>query len=157
MRTVLPGQPPLEFLRAVLDEDGWGETTALPDGQTLRAVFEGDQATFWAFAKIPEGVDVLVCFTRCPFDAPPERLGAVAELVTRINHGLRVGNFELDLDGGEVRFRNALDFSGVELTGRLALNVLLPCAFTLDRFLPAFDALVRRGRTVREALDAVGL
>jgi hypothetical protein len=37
------------------------------------------------------------------------------ELFARINHELAIGNFEIDLDDGHIRFRNGIDFSGAIL------------------------------------------
>ncbi len=38
-----------------------------------------------------------------------------AELFTRANYGLPLGNFELDMDDGEIRFKTSLDYSGTTL------------------------------------------
>src|SRR5215212_5325423 len=41
---------------------------------------------------------------------PPERREAVALLLTRANYGIYLGNFEMDLDDGEIRFKVSVDF-----------------------------------------------
>ena len=151
-----PDQTSLDFVQTVLVDDDWGEIAVL-DPRTLRAVFEGHHGKFWVFVKVPEETNVLLCYCRCPFDAPPDvRLGA-AELITRINYGLRVGNFELDLDGGEIRFKSSFDFTDIQLSDRLILNVLLTCPYAMDRFLPALRALLQQGESMVSSLARVGL
>jgi hypothetical protein len=45
-----------------------------------------------------------------PEHVPEERREAVAILLARINYGLILGAFAIDLDDGEVRFRASIDF-----------------------------------------------
>lgn len=42
-----------------------------------------------------------------PERSKPEQMQAVAEYLTRANYGMYVGNFELDYDYGEVRFKTS--------------------------------------------------
>ncbi len=125
-----------------METDGWGEIDILNDGRTLRSVFEGNQGRFWIYAKIPADLDILLCYSRCPFDAPTDILQLASELISHINFGLRVGNFEINMNSGEIRFKSSLDFRRVNLSDSLILNVLLPCAYAMDQFLPAFNSLI---------------
>lgn len=36
----------------------------------------------------------------------------IAEFITRANYGLRNGNFEMDFDDGEIRYKSFVDFDG---------------------------------------------
>ena len=157
MKMMADDQTPLDFVQTVLADDQWGEIAVLENRRTLRAVFEGTHGKFWVFVKVPEEMDVLLCYCRCPFDAPPDARVRAVELIARINYGLRVGNFELDLDGGEIRFKSSLDFRDIQLSDRLLLNVLLPCPYAMDRFLPALEALLQQGESVVSSLARAGL
>ena len=146
------GEPDsFDLLQRVLAEDG-GETDLLDDQRTLRGVFEGLHGRFWTYARIPRELDLLLCYSRCPFDSPPELVPLAAELVARLNFGLRVGNLEIEMDTGEIRFKSSLDFRNVPLSEALIMNVFLPCAYALDRFLPALEALIIEGASVEGAL-----
>jgi|1185.fasta_scaffold32485_2 hypothetical protein len=68
--------------------------------------------------------------------APPRRF-AVAELITRANFGLAVGNFELDLDSGLLRYKTGIDFSATPLTDLLIRNSLLSPMETIEDFAEA--------------------
>ena len=50
-----------------------------------------DQDSFYIYASYPEPAD------KC--------LPAMAEFIARVNFGLKLGNFELDYEGGEVRYK----------------------------------------------------
>ena len=77
-----------------------------------------------------------------PEKVPAERRAAMAELQTRINYGLILGNFEMDLDDGEVRFKAATDVGGAE-PGEAVLKPLVAAALLqFDRWLPALRAVI---------------
>jgi hypothetical protein len=82
----------------------------------------------------------LVCATVLRYSKPLERLvfyvifgpkakkaqrAELAEFLTRANWGLGDGNFEMDWDTGEVRFKVALDHTGTELSPLLVRNIIL--------------------------------
>ena len=63
-----------------------------------------------------EDVRLVVIHSELPAQIPEDNRSKVAELLTRINYGLVVGNFELGMDDGEVLFKTTLDLVDGELT-----------------------------------------
>ena len=51
-----------------------------------------------------------------PIRVAEEQRQIVAELLARINYGLNIGNFELDMTDGEIRYKTSIDVEGGELT-----------------------------------------
>lgn len=47
----------------------------------------------------------IVVFAVCPLNADPADRPKIAEFITRANYGLLLGNFELDYQDGEVRYK----------------------------------------------------
>lgn len=86
--------------------------------------------------------------------APGARL-AVAELVTRANHGLYLGNFELDLDDGAVRFKTSVELADTALTPALFERVLQTNLDEMARHLPAIDRVAGGTSSVAEAMAQV--
>lgn len=110
------------------EEDGWLATPGhganggwLLVGQAFQA-----QNTAAIYGVLPERV-------------PAERRAAVAELLTRINYGLILGNFELDLDDGEVRFKASL--AGAAATRAEFAPLVATVHAQMDRWLPALAAV----------------
>ena len=64
------------------------------------------------------------------------------EFITRANYGLLIGNFELDLADGEVRFKTGLDVRGAQLTATLAGRAIIPNLHAVNTYLPGLEALV---------------
>ena len=72
---------------------------------------------------------------------PAERRLEVSEFLTRANHGLADGNFELDFDDGEVRFKSVLHVPA-ELDGLLVKRVVRLNGTALETYLPSIAALI---------------
>jgi hypothetical protein len=68
---------------------------------------------------------------------------------------LIIGNFELDLDDGEVRYKVAVDLEGVSDIAPLVETHLAACVTTFDQYRPALDAVREGTTTVSEALQGV--
>lgn len=57
------------------------------------------------------------------FDVPEHKRNDLAILLTKINYGLIIGNFEMDFSDGELRYKTSIDFEGVELVLPLIDNL----------------------------------
>ncbi|HEX4109353.1 MAG TPA: YbjN domain-containing protein [Solirubrobacteraceae bacterium] len=75
---------------------------------------------------------------------PEERRDAMDELLTRLNHGIVLGSFEMDYEDGEVRFKcsaPAPDAPTPESLGPLTAVALS----VTDHYLPALQAVLDDG------------
>ena len=54
--------------------------------------------------------NAIAAFGHSPLNVDDKKLGRVGEYITRANYGLLLGNFEMDLRDGEVRFRSSIHF-----------------------------------------------
>ena len=80
---------------------------------------------------------------------------AAAEFIARANYGLRIGNFELDFNDGEIRYKSSLDFEGAELTPSLIRNTIYPAVQTLDRYLPGLMKVMYGAATSQDAIAEI--
>lgn len=87
---------------------------------------------------------------------PADRRASVMELVTRINFGLVIGCFELDLDDGELRFRASVDLEGATQDATGMKNVVFAAAATYARYQPSLVDVVG-GMVARDALARIDL
>ena len=79
----------------------------------------------------------------------------VARFITLANYGMRIGNFELDLRDGTVRYKSSLDFEGLVLVPRMISNTLYPAVRTLDEYLPGLSAIAEGRATAEEAIARI--
>jgi hypothetical protein len=64
------------------------------------------------------------------------------EYLTRINYGLIIGNFEMDFDDGEIRYKTSIDVEDDPLTPALIRPVIYVNLLNMDRFLPGLEAVL---------------
>jgi hypothetical protein len=124
-----------------LDEQGW-EYGASPDGDGLAFAFRGDREQWTCYCEAMEEHRRVAFYSVAPFNIPEETRPAVMQFITRANHGLVIGNFELDLADGEVRCKTSLDVKGAMLTPVLAGRAIIPNLHAMNTYLPGLDVLV---------------
>lgn len=96
-----------------------------------------------------------VCYLLLQPVVPVERRTAVAEFITRANFGMKVGNFEMNLDAGEVRYKSSLDFQQAELSEVLVHNTVMAALDSAEPYTAAFLGVVQGGKTAVEAIREV--
>jgi hypothetical protein len=143
-----------ENVEQFLDVDGWFPQQL--DGMTaFVSGFNGEHGRFHVVTHVNITLEQLYVYALAGFVVPENRRAEVAEFITRANYGMRVGNFELDLGDGEVRFKVSIDFEGGELTTWMLRNSLYPAARTLDRYLPGLEAVALHDVDPHHAVDQV--
>lgn len=103
--------------------------------QIVRLHIAGDAARWKTFVRILPTLQ-LVIYSTPDVTVPEPRRVAVAEFLTRANFGLAVGNFELDFDDGEVRFKTSIDSNGEPFAKEILLNLLNANLANTNRYLP---------------------
>ncbi|MBQ8619597.1 MAG: YbjN domain-containing protein, partial [Clostridia bacterium] len=90
-----------------------------------------------------------------PLTADADHRLAMAEYLTRVNWGMRNGNFELNMDDGEIRYKTYVHV-GRETPdmGAARLATLLPFLM-IDRFGDGIIDVLFGFKTPREAFEAI--
>ncbi|MTJ09805.1 MULTISPECIES: YbjN domain-containing protein [unclassified Anabaena] len=148
------GLQALKTLGNFLDIDGWNPQY-LEDKQAYKINFESEHGRGLAYAQIFTDIEQFLFYVMMPFKIPEESRNTIAEFITRANYGLRVGNFEMDYEDGEVRYKTCIDFGGETLTNGYIKNTMYPGLKTMERYLPGFLSIVYGGKTPEEAISVL--
>ena len=143
-----------ETVETFLADDGWFPLAI--DGTTAyRSGFNGDSGKFRVITHVNVELEQLYIYVMAEVNIPEETRMAVGEFMTRANYGMRIGNFEIDLNDGEVRYKSSLDFEGQPLTARLVHNAIYPAVTTMDRYFPSLMKVAYGGATALDAIDEI--
>jgi hypothetical protein len=123
-----------EVVRRFFEDKGW-TVRELEDG-SLALTFDGQHGRWRCRMFLDESLGQLSFYSILPELVPADRRAAVVEFVTRANVELILGNFELDLDRGELRFKTSIDVEGDRLTAALLTHVVHANVLSMDRYLP---------------------
>ena len=131
----------LDTATSFFEEDGWPFTQF--EGQpVLQMGFRGENGQWTCLAQAREEQSQFLFYSLCPVNAPEDSRPAVAEFLTRANYGLFIGNFELDLDDGEIRYKTSIDVEGDHLSPALVQQLVYANVFTMDRYLPGMMGVI---------------
>jgi hypothetical protein len=102
----------------------------------------GEHGAWTVHVALREDDEQLMVHSVVPEDVPEDRRTDLALFLTRANFGLVLGNWELDLDDGELRFKTSADVEDVELVDVFLDNLVLANVATTDRYLPGIRAVL---------------
>jgi hypothetical protein len=117
--------------------------------------FAGRNGKWMCYAQARERQQQFVFYSVMPVNAPPEQRQTMAEFITRANYGMIVGNFELDFDDGEIRYKTSIDVEGATLFPPLIRQVVYANVFIMDRYLPGLMSVLYGGKNAAEAIAAI--
>jgi hypothetical protein len=126
--------------------------TPLDDGTGYEAHFANDGPEVRAWASVFEEEKFVFYFE---FAQKPLRkaIRSTMEFITRANFDLVMGNFEMDIDGGVVRYKASLDFSGMDLSALLVRNLMLSAIYCIETYSSALQAVMNGSKNAEEAVD----
>lgn len=143
--------------RAVVDfleAKGWPVDT--DDESMVRTLVRTDSQAFPMAVVVVPSVGQLVVYSIHPEPVPDGRREAVAELATRANAALTVGNLELELDAGQARFRTGLAAGSSPVTEEMIERVIFDNAATAVAYFPLVTAVADGELGPAEALASLG-
>ncbi len=133
--------------------DGEGIKHQLLEGATaLRFGFKTEENQWICMAEVREAQDVLLFASILPKHTEEAHRAAMAELLTRINYGLTIGNFEMNYEHGEVRYRTSLDLEGSEVAPTLIRQLLYANLSTVSRYIGLVERVAAGEASPVEAL-----
>ena len=130
--------------------------TRVPNLPVINLPIDSESGKLNMFIHSHEDAHRIFVYTR-PQDllVPIDRISALAEFLTRANYGLPLGNFEIDMNDGEINFKNSLDVSDGELTTKMVQTLIVFSLECLNRYLPGIREVVAGAdpKTSIEAID----
>lgn len=85
----------------------------------------------------------------------PQYRSLVLGYMNYVNYPLPIGNWEMYLDNGIVRWRSGIYFGGSDLSESMIKNVINSCLYFVGETLSGI-LILQRGGTMEEAIDSIG-
>jgi hypothetical protein len=121
----------------------------------IRMKINGKNGNWQCYASARESQQQFVFYSVCDVKIREDKRPTVVDFLTRANYGLIVGNFEMDLNDGEVRYKTSIDVEGDELTPALLRNLAYTNVKTMDRYLPGLMSVMYGALTSEQAIHMV--
>ena len=135
-----------------LERHKW-QYRVLEKGKALGVSHRCDNGRWGCIAGV-DG-DRLICYSVFPDGVSEARRTEVALLLTRANFGMLVGNFEIDLDDGELRFKTSVYLRQRGLSDEIIEPVLYTNLTTVDTYFPWLKGIVSGDLSGEAAIRAL--
>jgi hypothetical protein len=140
-------------LKRIFLDNRW-PFSEVPGMPVLLSELSGPLGSWTFYAQIVEEQRLVAFYSVCPLTVPENRRREVADFLTRANYGLAVGNFELDFDDGEIRYKTVLEVEGRDISPALVKRLVQANGLAMETYLPGIGAVVA-GTPAVAALDRV--
>lgn len=80
----------------------------------LQLNFQGQQGLLDCYIYVQNRQQQVIVYSILPIKTSQEARHRVAEFLMRLNYGLAIGNFEIDFEDGEIRYRTSANLSTVD-------------------------------------------
>ncbi len=135
-------------------EDQWN-FQEVDNKPVIRAGYRGEHGTWVCFARVDEGNQRFLFHSVMGLNISQQFRPAVAEYLMRVNYGLPVGNFEMDFDTGDVRFKTSAETPEGELTVSMVRALVYANVHNMDHYFPGVLSVVHGGLSPTAALARV--
>jgi hypothetical protein len=143
-----------ETLRQFFQERGFSPQV-VGDPPALSMRFQGQDLAWSCVAQPVVEQGCIVFFSVFPEEIPSERQLAMSELLTGINYGLLVGNFEMSFTTGDLRIRTSLDIGNGQIDAeRLTRMVQINLAM-MKTYFPVLQAVLQGELSPQDAIAAM--
>jgi hypothetical protein len=116
---------------------------------------DGQNGKFAGFTIAYDDRSQLCFYTVLPIQAPESRRFGVVEFIARANYNMIIGNFEIDMSDGEIRYKTSIDIEGGTLTQMMCKNLVYANVTTMDRYFPGLAAVISGAQTPAEAVTKI--
>jgi hypothetical protein len=116
--------------------------TEHPDEGWLLTNGFGEHGTWSLVGQVDEDDRTVAMYSIMSEPVPVEQRPGMAQLLCRINFGLTLATFELDLDDGQLRLRTALLAEAVAPSASQLKMLVGINLTTMDEYLPAIEAVL---------------
>jgi hypothetical protein len=135
-------------------EDNW-PFVQIEGEPLLQMVFQGDNGKWTCYAKARDDQEQFVFYSVCPVNAPDSKRLAVAEFLTRANSGMIIGNFEMDFEDGEIRYKTSIDVEGDSLSSALIKRLVYANVMMIDAYLPGIMSVIYGDVEPKDAITQI--
>lgn len=141
-------------LKSFFEQDDW-RYKKLPDRSVLQLGFAGKHGTWTCYADAKEEDERFVFYSVFPSKVPEDKRPMFAEYLTRANYGLVLGNFEMDYEDGEIRYKTSIDVESCELPFAMVKQLVYANIAMMDKYMPGIFGLLAGIISAKEAIEKI--
>ena len=140
---LIPGHKPeaaeekaslLAIIEKHLTEDEWAYFRSSEYPDEIHVPVNGKAGRFACTFRVIQEKDLMFFYVYVSTKAPEGRRKEVVEYITRANFGSYIGNFEMNMETGDIRYKVSLDVEGGTVSTAMIKNMLSAGVSVVDRY-----------------------
>lgn len=144
----------LDELIDFFEQDDW-LFDIIDDPPGIRTTFFRKSDRWSCEAYVREERGQCVFYSIFPVHVPAEKLDSVAEFITRANFGMIIGNFELNYEDGQIRYKTSIDVKGDRISYPLIRQMVYANCSTMGNYLSGLMAVIYTDMPPAEAIARI--
>lgn len=120
---------------------------------TIMLLVHGEDIPLPTVIQVMDDRSVVRILSPFPFKMPEDKRLDAAVAVAFANYGIVNGSFDLDMNDGEIRFRIAQCYEGMELSDESVYYLLQAAFVTTDHYNDRFYALGKGNMSLEQFID----
>jgi hypothetical protein len=144
----------LDVAKQFFESDNW-HYRDVPEMGILTMNFKGNAGQWVCFVQARDEHGLLALYSIAPITAPDDRRQAMCEYLARANYNMAVGNFEMDMADGQIRYKTSIAAMPGELTASLIGHMVYANLLNMDKYLPGIQAVIEVGVSPAEAIAQI--
>lgn len=113
----------------------------------------GENGSFQCIIDVNEDSKQLMIYTYCGSNCPKSKFSDMLRLLNYLNYKIILGNFEMDNEVGEIRFRTSIDYTHLKPTPNIVESLAMPNIVAMDMHLPIIMGIIHGGYTLKKAME----
>lgn len=143
----------LNAVKTFLKENEW-EFSKNEKSNIFMFGIGGENGTFQCVIDIKDDNQRVVVYSFCGSNCPKNKQKDMLNLLNYINYSLFLGNFEMDQEDGEIRFRTSSYFDNIKPSAKFVQDLVIPNLYAMDKHHPLIMSLIHGGLNLREAIKS---
>lgn len=139
----------LETVKGFFNESRWN-FNLISEKSAIYFTYQGENGKWVVIFSVHEATKQLAVYSLYPDKIQKCSQLRLAELASRINTKLLAGNFEMDFDNDDLRYRVGLDVRNCKMTSALIKQLLVNNIRVMDYYLPCWQSVASSEMSVLE-------
>ena len=142
--------PLLEKAMAYFQSDDW-DTQPISE-TVLQTAFRGDNGEWDCLAVVLDSSNHFLFYSIIGESVPEACRQQMAMFLHRANHGLNLGNFEFDMNQGELRFKTSVQVDPDQFSHELFQSLIHHNVLVVDEYFPGIRSIINETMSAEAAI-----
>lgn len=151
---VQPDQALFKQLVQFFVDENWG-FSRVGGEEEVHIQFQGNHGSWMCAARVLSENKQMLFYSYYPQPVTETQRPLLVEFITRANHNMILGNFELDWELGHLRYKTSLDLNACALNNELLRQLVFTNVSLMDQYFPGLEAVLTGIKLPVEALGMV--